>query len=230
MAYISDWESLASSLTRVAASGSKRMSAKKDLCNAIADGKIRLRAFLSEHDEFLPGHSFSGQQIQIPQRLKPSDFDWKESRPVKQWLAGTHRIDETGRELRNFDVVELRTEDVISHVCSSESTLQSVPAIGSAWTLGHKSLSFPKADVEAAYKQRVKEFEGKTSPSRDEDARWCKENFGIGRTRAREIRKKFAPPNWQEHGRRSANKSDKSIWWKRNWRPNCQYCLPVSGW
>jgi hypothetical protein len=61
-----------------------------------------------------------------------------------------------------------------------------------------------KSELEAAYKLRVEEFKGKKPPSRKEDEQYLREEYGIGRDRARELRAKFAPPEWQAKGRRKS--------------------------
>jgi hypothetical protein len=57
-------------------------------------------------------------------------------------------------------------------------------------------------EVEAAYKQRIKTYCGKEHPSRTDDEQWTKKNFNLTRTKARDLRRKLAPPEWRKPGRR----------------------------
>jgi hypothetical protein len=50
MAYIQDWERLSDALSRVKMAGFNEREAKRDICSAIADGKIDVR-FLVAKDE-----------------------------------------------------------------------------------------------------------------------------------------------------------------------------------
>jgi hypothetical protein len=89
MAYTPSWERLSEALTRVVeACGLTQNDAKADICRAIADGAVTVRAKLGRHttksmtggDTVLEGSAF-----QIPTRLKPEELDWQESRPLKPW-------------------------------------------------------------------------------------------------------------------------------------------------
>jgi hypothetical protein len=64
-----------------------------------------------------------------------------------------------------------------------------------------------REDLEAAYKQRIKEFHGKIPPTRTEDEQWGKTHFGVGVVRVRKLRNDFAPPEWRERGRRRSKGS-----------------------
>jgi hypothetical protein len=63
------------------------------------------------------------------------------------------------------------------------------------------------SEIESAYRKRIEEFWDKTPPSREDDERYFKDTFGIGRTRARELRAKLAPQKWKERGRRRSGAS-----------------------
>jgi hypothetical protein len=95
MAYKSKWESLSLALKRVMDSGVAEKDAKRDLCNAIADRKIRLRLRFTWRpiiQEFLTGRDRPTtevcyvRKVQIPSILKPGDFDWPRSRVRKPEL------------------------------------------------------------------------------------------------------------------------------------------------
>jgi hypothetical protein len=57
-----------------------------------------------------------------------------------------------------------------------------------------------KEEIEQKYQERIKSFEGKKPPTRNEDEAYFKETFGINRSRAREIRIRLAPSHWQKAG------------------------------
>ena len=112
MQYAPEWESLTQALAGLVSAGADEMKAQIDLCNAIADQKIKLRAFLAEDDEDLPGASFSGREIGVPKRLKPKDFDWERSVPVKNWFAGDPNNIRIGWERRKFASIEVNAAQV----------------------------------------------------------------------------------------------------------------------
>ncbi|WP_407174551.1 hypothetical protein [Bradyrhizobium sp. STM 3562] len=72
------------------------------------------------------------------------------------------------------------------------------------WLRGQAPAKTPERStleqVEATYLQRIQEHRGKKNPSRDEDVKWLQQKFGIDRTTARDIRKRLAPPEWQDPG------------------------------
>ena len=112
MTYEPDWESLQQSLTRLVSIGLDEQQVKIDLCNAVADEKIKLRIFLSDEDEELPGICLCGKEIGVPKRLRPADFDWNDSLPTKDWYAGDPNDVNIGWERRKFALVELCTWQV----------------------------------------------------------------------------------------------------------------------
>lgn len=103
MAYLSDWELLSHALSRVMATGVSRNQAKRDLCDAIIDRKIRVRHLDDE--------------VRIPQDLDPEYFDWKNSRSRYTW----QRV----RENSVFGLwrpsrIELNRADVTSVLCGGK--------------------------------------------------------------------------------------------------------------
>jgi hypothetical protein len=59
-----------------------------------------------------------------------------------------------------------------------------------------------RKEIEDHYLTRIREFEGKTPPSRADDEAFFRE-LGIKRMRARQLRDQFAPASWQMAGPRS---------------------------
>jgi hypothetical protein len=92
MAYVPDWERLSDALSRVIAAGISKPEAKRDICRAIADRKIRIRvqpakAEIPDAKWFGPA---VGSNVAIPRDLSPRDLDWRKSLPKRPWQHGDH--------------------------------------------------------------------------------------------------------------------------------------------
>ena len=80
----------------MAAAGVSKDEAQSDICQAIADGAVKIRCQLKRH-KTKPMTSktvLDGNAFQIPTRIKPADLDWEGSRPVKPWTVrrGSYHI------------------------------------------------------------------------------------------------------------------------------------------
>jgi hypothetical protein len=128
MAHEPKWECLSLTLKRLMASGAAEKDAKRDLCNAIADKKIRLRlrfAWRPTTQDFLTGRDKPDTEIryvkkvQIPAILKPGDFDWQRSQVRKPALWRKRKIrGPSGSFLGNWRVIEIaryRADDPLPH-------------------------------------------------------------------------------------------------------------------
>jgi hypothetical protein len=89
------WERLPEALQRVMGTSVSEKQAKRDLCNALADRKIRLRLcfmWRPTSQDFLARRGLPTTNVhrvtndEIPGILKPSDFDWRRSRIRKPGL------------------------------------------------------------------------------------------------------------------------------------------------
>ena len=61
--------------------------------------------------------------------------------------------------------------------------------------------NFSAGKAERAYRKRVETWpENERHPSREDDEKWLKKNFGVPRDIAREIRRKLAPQDWSVRG------------------------------
>lgn len=91
MVYISKWERLLEALNRVIASDARSEGeVQRDICQAIADGAVSIRAKLKRHatrQSKAANTVLMGDTFQIPVTIKPDDFDWQDSRPLRPWLV-----------------------------------------------------------------------------------------------------------------------------------------------
>jgi hypothetical protein len=80
VSYQPKWGSLTTAL--------KRATTDTDLCNAIADGVVRVRAFVRQYDgdpDIDESWLVCFTDVEVPPRLSPEDFDWAASRPLAPW-------------------------------------------------------------------------------------------------------------------------------------------------
>lgn len=87
--YTPKWESLSAAADRLAkTSGCSQDQARSAICQAISDGVIKVRGKLARHDirSLKSTYVVCGNHLEIPTGLKPDDFDWLNSRPVKPWF------------------------------------------------------------------------------------------------------------------------------------------------
>ena len=117
MARESKWECLSLALKRVMASGAAEKDAKSDLCNATADGKIRLRLCFTWRpttQDFLTGRDKPTREIRYVKKvqfraiLKPGDFDWRRSRVRKSGLWQSIQGPSSGSFFGNWRVMRSR--------------------------------------------------------------------------------------------------------------------------
>jgi hypothetical protein len=119
VAYTSAWVSLSDALRIVMTRGASEQQAKSDICNAIADRAIDVR---------VDGLIASGDNVGVPQRLKPDDFDWTNSRPFEHWRRGPIS---TGRKPIVFrcspvSLFEISRADVQNVLCHPPGTAPQV--------------------------------------------------------------------------------------------------------
>ncbi|WP_407166590.1 hypothetical protein [Bradyrhizobium sp. ORS 111] len=105
--YVPDWEPIGVALKRLIAIGLHEDEAMADLCNAVADQKIELRAVVGG-DDYYAGVTVQRSAVEPPPRLTPADIDWTNSRPLSPWSCG-RSLEEKERPL---DLLELSTQDV----------------------------------------------------------------------------------------------------------------------
>jgi hypothetical protein len=93
VAYTPDWEPLANALKRIVATGATEAQAKRDLCLAVADGKIAVRVRVAASDHGMGCKVFSDGNVAVPPHIGPADFDWVQSCPLKPWLIGPKLVE-----------------------------------------------------------------------------------------------------------------------------------------
>jgi hypothetical protein len=140
MAYLSPWERLDDATERVVSeAGVSKNEARTDLCRAIAEGAVRIRAKLREH---ATNHMTSantvleGGDFHIPPRIEPKDFDWEMSRPLKPWPIQPGKFPIHGPW--ELEWIEVMRADVTTALCPPEKVLAG-PAHSSKKTAKNKS-------------------------------------------------------------------------------------------
>jgi hypothetical protein len=131
--YIPDWERLIDAVKRVMATGVTEAGAKFDLCRAISDRKIRVRFLVAKSDgpglvgERIVNEVRLGSDAEVPLHLKPDDFEWRQSRPVKPWFENRRRAIIEPQNW-HLDWIELFRADVTNVLCSSKRENHDGPA------------------------------------------------------------------------------------------------------
>jgi hypothetical protein len=132
MAYPPEWERLPAALERaMTTAGLSIEEAKTDICQAIADGTIKIRVKLREHTtkHFTSKSVLEGKSVEIPTNIKADDLDWERSRPVKPWYVprGSHGL----HGHWNLEWIELSRTDVTTVLCPTTKLRETVqPASG----------------------------------------------------------------------------------------------------
>jgi len=120
--YISKWERLLEALNRVTSAGITESDAKRGICNAIADGAIEIQLALGKHmtKHMTTRNKVLGGDVEIPVRLESQDFDFENSRPLKQWAVKRERISHLAGYW-DFEWIELSRADVTKVLIPSGS-------------------------------------------------------------------------------------------------------------
>jgi hypothetical protein len=171
VAYTPDWEPLADALKRVMAIGVSEDEAKRDLCRAVADQKIRVRIRIAAWNRVRGGELFSGGNVRQPAHLVPDDFDWVRSYPRSPWPIGPRWGERRNREWvggwgpRVIALIELSTTDVIEVVCNAD--------ISAREPIGKQSATV-KRETEAT-KALALHLQCNRDLKREDASIWCRE-------------------------------------------------------
>jgi hypothetical protein len=114
MSYVSKWESLSAACEQMTATGLAKEDAKADIGQMIADGVVEIRVTLQKHatNGMRSLEALEGKAFDIPTTLKPEDFDWDESRPLKPWFVKRGAYSPHG--FWQIEKIELCRTDVIN--------------------------------------------------------------------------------------------------------------------
>jgi hypothetical protein len=127
MAYTPKWESLSAACERViTAAGVAKDEAQKDICQMIADGVVNIRVKLREHaTRFMRSSDvLDGEVFEIPTTLKPEDFDWEQSRPLKPWFVRRGAYSLPG--YWHLEKIELWRSDITDALCPAARPVEQV--------------------------------------------------------------------------------------------------------
>jgi len=175
MPYIRDWQGLPDALKSVASKDSSDDDAKRDICNAIADQKIKIRLSLRRHTSKLMtsrGRWLTNEEVEIPSPLEPEDFDFENSRPIKPWAVRREKIPHLAGYW-HIERIELSKSDV-------EKLLISSAGSSSAASIPHQPASGPhrksQTAREGAHRAIREVYPGGVVPDQaaEPNATWCR--------------------------------------------------------
>jgi hypothetical protein len=167
--YTPDWEPLADALKRVMAIGLSKKEAQVDLCNAIADGNIRVRVTITDQSPRVTRTSTAAEgDFKVPIHLRPKDFDWRRSQPVESWLVVTREWMTRSGEKHSLSIslIEVRTADVMDCIVKPARNNNHAKSVRTA---GQESL---------ATKALASHLRDNEEMKRDDAAEWLKTTAG----------------------------------------------------
>jgi hypothetical protein len=150
MVYVPDWERLSDALQRVMAPGMKEDQAKRDICNAIADRKIKIRGLIAKEEghgsfgERVVGTVRHGGEIEIPSHLSSRDFDWDNSRPVFPWQESPIHNSSVFAARWHLEWIEVFRADVTNLLCGATTRGRGVPPQSDPNVSAVAPAAFPK--------------------------------------------------------------------------------------
>jgi hypothetical protein len=170
VAYTPDWEALADVLQRVKSTGLTEDEARRDVCLALSDQKIRVQVRIADTEAGMRGETRSAG-IVVPRDLAPDDFDWVLSRPLKPWLIGPasvaeHYFSVSGTESRRIALIKLFRADVTNVLCGGERANNNF----------EKKPTTTAAQESAAIKALASHLKTNPDLKRATALTWCKEN------------------------------------------------------
>jgi hypothetical protein len=144
MRYVSQWERLPAVLARVMETGGlTREEAQADICVAIADGRIKIRGKLDKHamKPLTATEVLEGRYLLVSTDLKPEDFNWEESRPVKPWVVTPEGSRVPGPW--HLEWIKLSRFDVTDALCGVGRQAERAPALPSHYNARATSRNRP---------------------------------------------------------------------------------------
>jgi hypothetical protein len=160
--------------------------------------------YLSILRAFQTGQLEASGQRNDGSRESISEIEWA-ALVIGRALTGEIAVKQFNQSTAAWHDVRVRRSSIL---CAYEGP--NAPVNRQMIAEGHRNpAKHPKqGELEAAYRRRIEEFRGKSPPSRADDGNWIKSTFGIPKSRARQLRKSLAPPEWTDRGRRK-NKTGK---------------------
>jgi hypothetical protein len=133
MAYMPDWYRLPDALRSVMATGIEEDQVKQDICNAIADRKIKIRGLVVKEEGLgsfgrVVGTVRRGGEFEVPPHLCARDFEWDESRPVGPWRESQTHGSDVFAARWHLEWIELFRPDVAAVLCGGRAIPRLAPA------------------------------------------------------------------------------------------------------
>lgn len=129
MLYTRAWEGLAEAAKQVMeGEAASQAEAQTNLCQAIKDKTVRVRAKLGLHADGIRTMAdtiLEGEEFSIPPDLRPEDINWDSSRPLKPWPVP--RGERAPRGFWHLEWIEVFAADV-TKVFGLATTEDSAPA------------------------------------------------------------------------------------------------------
>jgi hypothetical protein len=120
MSYIPAWLRLSAAVDAiVAATGCSREEAQFDICQAIADGTVKIQGKLKKHivRGVFSSRVLQGTQFQLPSEIKPANLDWENSCPHEGWAVHYEVLHIPGHW--ELEWIELFRTDVTTVLCAA---------------------------------------------------------------------------------------------------------------
>lgn len=106
-----EWESLSEALNRVRALGVRVDVVRREICEHVAQDRIRVRVLIEGYSYFISGL----RAVTVPQVLQSSDFDWRRSRPKEPWWVDPSRGQNMAK--KEIALIQLNIFDTEYHLC-----------------------------------------------------------------------------------------------------------------
>jgi hypothetical protein len=213
------WMRLLNVANRLMASGIAEITVQSDICGAMADGKIDVRVRTGETEDGLTGWPMPGGEIfqrdsvVVPTHLRPTDFDWVNSRPLKPWRVRPRSVPEQydgtfHRGPWNIAFIELWREDV-DKLWPTENWSDKGPATDSVPPKSDRPQrkAPPKQETVNAFMiKRIKNWPSdEPRPTLAEDLQAARDKLkaDVRRNQIVKARQAHAPEEWTKRGPRS---------------------------
>lgn len=151
MAYESIWARLKEATEQVMdAAGCSKEEAQADICRAFADGVIRFRARLKEHNtnHMRSKTVLEGTAFEMRHTIRPADLDWERSCPLKPWMVGRGKYSISGPW--NLDWIEVSRADIES-IFGAGGQARGAAPLPAAKTNSHPKMEAARRAIKSLY-------------------------------------------------------------------------------